>query len=290
MEKSIIVLVTGCSTGIGFAIAESMARSGHNVYAGMRNPKNSPALAELAHRENLPITILTMDVDSDASVKAAVAETLSHAGQIDVLVNNAGIASIGSVEEMPFTTYHAVMETNYFGSLRCIQAVLPGMRTRQSGCIINITSVSGKLYSPCFGAYAASKAATEAMSESLAGEVSQFGIRVVLVQPGVIDTPLVDKLEAVPEHTVYAGHARLKAYLRASASHHVMPAEVADAVLKIVSGETTAFRNPVGADGAPLLGWRASLADEEWIASGSLDEDTWASNMAQMGMDVRAFM
>ncbi len=287
-EKALNVLITGCSTGIGFATAELFARSGHNVYASMRNPKANPALSEIAHNENLPITILTMDVLDDKSVKTAITAAIQHAGQIDILINNAGIASVGSVEEMPIETFQSVMQTNFFGSLRCIQAVVAGMRKRRSGCIINVTSVAGKIYGPCFAAYVSSKAATEAMSESLASELAQFGIRVHVIQPGVIDTPLIDKLPGAPANTVYSNHARLEAYLKASAAHHVMPAEVAETILAVACGEQTAFRNPVGEDAAPLLAWRAGLSDEDWIAAGSIDEATWAGNMEQMGMDVMA--
>ncbi len=182
------------------------------------------------------------------------------------------------------------MQTIFFGVLRCIQAVLPVMRKRNDGHIINITSVSGKLYSPCFGAYTSSKAAVEALSESLAGEAGRFGIRVSVVEPGVIDTPIITKLDDRKVPSVYPGHKRIEAYLKASASHHVMPSEVAETVLAIANGEKTAFRNPVGADAEPLLNWRPSLSDEDWIASGSRDEDTWAAGMAQMGIDVKAFM
>jgi NAD(P)-dependent dehydrogenase (short-subunit alcohol dehydrogenase family) len=120
-----VILITGCSTGLGFATAELMARSGHTVYATMRNPQRAPELGQLAQRENLPITILTMDVDSDESVSAAVAEVLTQTEQIDVLVNNAGIGPLGPVEEALFTDFQAIMETNYFGVLRCVRAVFP---------------------------------------------------------------------------------------------------------------------------------------------------------------------
>lgn len=228
-----------------------------------------------------------MDVDSDESVSAAVAEVLAQAGQIDVLINNAGIAPVGAVEEMPFEVIQQVMQTNYFGTVRCIQAVLPGMRHRQSGCIINVSSVAGEIHSGCFGAYCATKAAIEALSESLAGEVGRFGIRVALVQPGVIDTPLIDKADDVPTYTVYPTHARLKAYLAASVMSHVPASAVAEVIQAIAAGEQTAFRNPVGADAVPLLSWRASLSDEDWIAVGALDEETWIAGMVQIGMDVR---
>ena len=284
------VLISGCSTGIGYAIAETFARNGYNVYATMRNPQKSPALADLAKKENLPLTILTMDVDDDKSVKSAVQKVMDKAGQIDVLVNNAGIGILGSVEELPLELFQSTMQTNFFGALRCIQAVLPDMRKRNSGHVINITSVAGKLYSGCQSAYCASKAALEALSESLAGEVTQLGIKVAVVEPGVIDTPIITKQNDRKIQPLYPGHARLEAYLKASASHHVMPSEVAETILAIANGEKTTFRNPVGADAAPLLGYRASLSDEDWIASGGVDEETWIAGMAQMGMDVKAFM
>ena len=285
------ILITGCSTGIGFATAERMARSGHQVYATMRNPQRAPDLAKLAERDKLPITILPMDVDSDESVSAAVADVLARAGQIDVLVNNAGIGPVGSVEETPFETFQHVMQTNYFGTLRCIQAVLPGMRRQGNGCIINVSSVAGKIYSACFGAYCATKAAIEALSESLASEVAPFGIRVAVVQPGVIDTPLIEKADAPPVDTAYPTHARLVAYITASAAQLTSPAPlVADVVLTIASGEQTTFRNPVGPDASPLLGWRASLPDEDWIGVGSLDEETWIAGMGQLGVDVRPYL
>lgn len=285
-----IVLITGCSTGIGFATAETMARNGHTVYATMRNPQRAPELGQLARRDHLPIIILPMDVDSDESVKTAVAEVLAQAGRIDVLVNNAGIGSGGAVEETPMADFMAVMQTNYFGTVRCIQAVLPGMRQRRAGCIITISSVAGRLYSPFHSLYCASKAAVEALSECLAGEVGPLGIRVALVQPGVIDTPIIDKMAPIAAHTNYPNQARLLAYVTASRDNHVPATTVADVVLAITSGELTTFRNPVGLDAGPLLGWRGSLSDEDWIASAGIDDETWIEGMAPLGVDVRPYL
>lgn len=284
------ILITGCSTGIGFATAELMARNGHTVYATMRNPQRAPELAQLAQRDSLPITILPMDVDSDESVKATIADVLTQAGQIDVLINNAGIGPLGPVEEVPIVEFQAIMETNYFGVIRCIQAVLPGMRQRRSGCIINVSSVAGKLYSPYHSAYCASKAAVEALSESLAGEVGPLGIRVVVVQPGVIDTPIIDKMGEPLANTNYPNQIRLTAYLRASRENHVPASDVAYMIQAVALGEQSTFRNPVGADAAPLLGWRASLSDEDWIASAGMDEEAWIAGMAQLGADVRPYL
>ena len=137
------VLITGTSKGIGFEAALAFGRAGHVVYATMRHPAQSPELAETAAREALPITVSTMDVDSDESVSEGIARIQKDHGPIDVLVNNAGVERMGSVEELSLAEFRAVMETNYFGAIRCIQAVAPQMRQRQSGCILNVTSVAG---------------------------------------------------------------------------------------------------------------------------------------------------
>lgn len=128
------------------------------------------------------------------------------------------------------------------------------------------------------------------LSESLAGEVAQFGIKVSVVEPGVIGTTIITKPDDRKIESIYPGHIRMEAYLKASASHHVMPSKVATTVLAIGNGEKTTFRNPVGADAEPLLNWRASVSDEERIATGCVDEDTWAAGMEQMGMDVRIYL
>ena len=183
------VLITGTSTGIGLATALALGRAGHNVYATMRNPARAPELGERAAQERLPIKVSVMDVDSDSSVKTAMADIHKDAGHIDVLVNNAGVERNGSVEELALADFRAVMETNYFGALRCIQAVVPQMRQRKSGCVINVTSVAGRVASSPLAPYTASKFALEALSEALAQEMKTFNVRVAVVQPGIIDTP-----------------------------------------------------------------------------------------------------
>src|SRR5215510_6271124 len=164
------VLITGCSSGIGLATALTLARAGHNVYATMRRPDGAPALRETIGKEKLPISVLALDVDSDESVAGAVSAIHSQGAAIDVLVNNAGIERIGAIEELPFEAFRAAMETNYFGCLRCIRAWLPEMRQRRSGCIINVASVAGRIATPPFAPYTASKFALEALSEVLAQE------------------------------------------------------------------------------------------------------------------------
>src|SRR6188472_1884885 len=141
-----VILITGSSTGIGYAAAETLAQNGHIVYATMRNPEGAPQLQQLADDNHLPITILPMNVLDDQSVESAMNEVLLKEGKIDVLVNNAGIGSWGAVEELSMELFKADMETNFFGTLRCIKAVLPSMRKRKGGTIINVTSCAGKVY------------------------------------------------------------------------------------------------------------------------------------------------
>src|SRR5262249_20201498 len=140
-----VTIITGSSTGIGLATAIAMGRAGHIVYATMRTPEKAAELNSILSQEKLPVHILGLDVDQDHSVKTVVRQVLSEQGRIDVLVNNAGIAPVGHVEELPFSEFKNTMETNYFGALRCIQAVLPGMRKQKSGCIINVSSVAGRV-------------------------------------------------------------------------------------------------------------------------------------------------
>lgn len=285
-----IILITGSSTGIGYAAAELLGRKGHTVYASMRNPQLSPELQQLADKENLPITVLPMDVTNEQSVQEAVEFITAKEGHIDVLVNNAGIASWGAVEELSMDAFRADMETNYFGAISCIKAVLPSMRERKAGCIINVTSVAGKLYSNFHSTYCASKAALEAFSESLAQEVKPFNIQISLVEPEVIETPIFKKANTISADTLYPNIKRFFAFFAASIENHIPPSVVAEVINDIINGKRQKFRNPAGPTADGLLGWRLSLVDEEWIGSAAVDEETWVNNMAQMGLDVKKHM
>jgi NAD(P)-dependent dehydrogenase (short-subunit alcohol dehydrogenase family) len=152
-----------------------------------------------------------MDVDDDASVGKAVARLLAGSGRIDVLVNNAGISVTGSIEELPLAEFRPVMETNYFGALRCIQAVFPVMRERRSGHIVNVSSIQGRLVAPAYAPYGASKWALEATSEALALEVKAFGIRVSIVEPGFFSSAIWGKRREVPANTRYPHERRSNA-------------------------------------------------------------------------------
>ena len=173
-------LITGCSSGFGRATAIELKKRGHEVVATARQPET---LADLDVDERL-----ALDVTDDASVHAAVAA----AGVIDVLVNNAGFSVSGPVELVPMAEAHRIFETNVFGVVRMIQAVLPKMRARQSGLVINVSSVNGKVAPPLSGFYCATKHALEALSEALYYEVGHFGIRTVIIEPGFFKTGISD--------------------------------------------------------------------------------------------------
>lgn len=282
------VLVTGASRGIGLATALAFARAGHTVAGTMRNPAAAPELARAAAAERLAVSVFTMDVDDDASVQQAVRRIESELGPVEVLVNNAGIEGTGSVEEMALPVFRDVMETNYFGAIRCIQAVLPGMRARRSGCIANVTSISGRLASSPMGAYAASKFALEAVSECLAQEVKPFGIHVCVVEPGIIDTDMARHISVAGDASVYPNQRRMAALFTTALQHPTPPDVVADKLVEIADGGSWQFRHPVGPDAAPFLQWRASLSDEAWVEWGALDDDAWFARVkADFGMDAR---
>jgi len=283
------VLITGSSSGIGFATALAFGRAGHKVAATMRTPNAAPDLADIAAREKLTISVFSMDVDSDASVASGIDRVVNEAGPIDVLVNNAGIERTGSVEELPLSEFRAVMETNYFGALRCIKAVLPSMRQRASGCIINLASVAGRFANSPFAPYTASKFALEALSEALAQEVKPFNIHVAIVEPGIIDTPMARHVGVAQPVSAYPQQRRTAALFTAALKNPVQPSVVAEKIVEIAESNTWQLRHLVGPDAAPFVGWRQSMSDEQWIDLGALDDNAWYDRVkADFGIDARA--
>src|SRR5271167_2115973 len=240
------VLVTGTSSGIGLATAIVLGRAGHTVYATMRNTDRAPQLREMVAKEKLPVSILTMDVDSDESVAETASAVRSQAEFIEVLINNAGAERRGAIEELSLEEFRATMETNYFGAIRCIRAFLPEMRKRQSGCIINVTSVAGRIASSPLAPYTASKFALEALSEVLGQETKAFNIRVAIVQPGIIDTPMARRLEAPPGLSHYPQCRRVAGMFEASLANPTTPSLVAEKIREIIESRTWQLRHPVG--------------------------------------------
>jgi NAD(P)-dependent dehydrogenase (short-subunit alcohol dehydrogenase family) len=222
-------------------------------------------------------------------VKAGIDAIYREAKHLDVLVNNAGVEGNGSVEELPLETVRAVMETNFFGALRCIQAVVPDMRQRKSGCIINISSIAGRIANSPTGSYAASKFALEAISEALAQELISFNVRVAIVEPGIIDTAMARRIGKPAGPKVYPQQRRFADLFKASLKNPGQPSVVAEKVLEIIDSGTLQLRHPVGPDAEPLLAWRRSMTDEEWVALFGASDDVWYERLEHdFGMQIRS--
>lgn len=283
------VLITGSSRGIGLATALELGRAGHVVFATMRDPAASPDLSRTAEEEGLPIHVSRMDVDSGASVQEATERIREEHGPIDVLVNNAGTGEKGSIEELEIEHFRSVMETNYLGTVRCTRAVLPDMRERRSGCIVNLSSIAGRLAFSPLGSYTASKFAVEAFSEVLAQEVAVFGIRVAIVQPDVIATDLA-RVPAVDRGTsLYPHERRVANMFTAALSDPTPPSAVAEVIRGIVEGDGERLRHPVGPTAASMLQWRSQMTGDDWVAWwGVADDDDWYDAFERdLGMDIR---
>jgi NAD(P)-dependent dehydrogenase (short-subunit alcohol dehydrogenase family) len=248
-----VALVTGASSGFGLLTAAALARAGFTVLATMRDVSKLEALqAELLRLAGAKaqVDIIGMDVSCEASVEAGVKEALAKHDRIDVLINNAGFAVGGFVEDVPLTEWRRQMDTNFFGLVAVTKAVLPAMRAQRSGCIINLSSISGRTGFPGYAPYAASKFAVEGFSESLRMEVAPFGIRVVLVEPGAYRTGIWSKGLAALSRTPGSAYAEaLEAvlrYTRATAEQAPDAQHVADRIVRIARTARPRLRYAMG--------------------------------------------
>ena len=284
-----VSLVTGASTGIGFATALRLAQEGHQVHASVRSEASGQALLDAAG--DLDLSLVVMDVDHDDSVTAALEALLAATGGVDVLVNNAGIAIGHAVEDTPLADFERVMNTNVWGTLRCIQALLPSMRERRSGHILNVTSTAGRVAVAGQSAYTMSKFAAEALTESLAAEVAPFGIHVSAIEPGVIETPIFEKALADPEDptTPYVGGRRIgEFYIYSLLNDPATPDLVAAVIWQAITADEPKLRYLAGADAKALVAHRDELSDEEWITrQADPDDNRWRAWIKDItGVDI----
>lgn len=268
MTASTIALVTGASSGIGRAAALALAAAGYRTYAGARRPE---ALADLAAHG---LHSLELDVTDEAALARAVEAIESEHGAVGVLVNNAGYSEMGPIEEVPIERARRQFETNVFGLVRLCQLVLPGMRRSGGGRIINIGSMGGEFTAPFGGIYHASKYAVEAISDALRFEVQPFGVDVVLIQPGVVQTPLADATLAMlrsPHEGAYAAQlASFRRFLEANSAPEpadlLLPEAVAQVIVEAATAAQPETRYKVGADAVQICAMRHSMSDREWDA------------------------
>ena len=285
------VLITGTSTGIGLATALRFARAGYRTWATMRDLARAGPLREARESEGLDLELLRLDVTDQPSIDDAMAEALP--GGLDALVNNAGWAGGAPLEIVPEEQHRAMFDANYFGAVRMAQAVLPHMRERRSGVIVNVTSIAGRIAMPNQVPYTASKWALEGASEALAHEVRRFGVRVKIVEPGVIMTSIFENAKAQTQFDRSSPYVDLmrrngKFY---SAGHRANqpPEIVADAIFDAVESDSDRLRYVVGADAESLLRGRQAMRDEDWVAmGGDLGDDEYnAEFRARFGIELR---
>jgi NAD(P)-dependent dehydrogenase (short-subunit alcohol dehydrogenase family) len=264
-----VAVVTGSSSGIGFEIALTLARNGFQTYATMRNLAKSENIKSIASKENLPIHIEQLDVIDNNSVTNAIQAIVSKADRIDVLVNNAGYALAGAFEDLAIEEIKAQYETNFFGLIRTTQAVLPIMRKQKSGTIVNISSGAGRFGYPTGSAYVSTKFAVEGLSESMAYELEPLGIKVILVEPGVIKTNIANGMViAKKSQNSNSPYSQIMQKMSTSFEHMLengsSPDLVAKVVLQAVTSENPSLRYLAGKDVEMWVEAKRNMSDDEF--------------------------
>jgi short-subunit dehydrogenase len=264
-----VAVITGSSSGIGYETSLLLARNQFTTYATMRNMSKSDRLQVIASREKIPLRVTQLDVNNDSSVTNAIDDIIKENGRIDILVNNAGYDLFGSLEESSLEEIKQQFETNVFGVIRTTKAVIPTMRKRGSGTIVNISSVGGIIgLLPFTTAYHASKFAVEGFTESLRQELADFNINIILIEPGSISSNFMENIKtakgfdsnkspyAKMVKQVLQGFESISAY----SSH---PSKVAHTILNVVNSPSPELRNPVGKDAESIFRARNELSDRE---------------------------
>jgi short-subunit dehydrogenase len=268
-----VALITGASSGIGFETSLTLARNEFRTFATMRNLSKSRKIREIAKKERLPLTVIPLDVNDNASIRTAIQNILVEAKRIDVVINNAGYGLFGAVEDLSMDKIIDQFETNFFGVVRVVKSVLPIMRNQHSGTIINISSMVGRVAMPLNSVYVASKFALEGFSESIRHELSKFGINVILIEPGIVRTGFFNNLQKSKNEAAKSPYSallkrRLSRFKSVSESNSSSPSQVAKAILKALQSKSSNFRYIVGEDAIIVLEKRKVLSDikfEKWI-------------------------
>ena len=270
-----VSVVTGANSGIGRATAIHLAEQGHHVVGTVREVARATKLQAMAADHGVDVPLVELDVADDTSVEKGFAEIAERFGPVDVLVNNAGVGTNGTVEDTPTAAYLDVMNVNLCGAVRCLQQVLPSMRERRRGAIVNITSVAGRFASPAQAPYVASKWAFEGLSEELALELAPFGIRVVIIEPGVTKSAIFAKNVDTPDATgAYDTlYRRLFDFYAAGLANATDPFEVAALIHHAVTTDRPQLRYACSWGGLEIVDSRRGISDHDWVALGLIDDD-----------------
>jgi NAD(P)-dependent dehydrogenase (short-subunit alcohol dehydrogenase family) len=275
MPAAPVSVVTGANSGIGRATAIHLAGQGHEVYGTVRATAKAGKLGAMAAQAGVEVHLVELDVADDDSVRAGFEQILAAAGRVDHLVNNAGVGANEVAEECPPSLYLDAFNVNVVGAVRCVQAVLPQMRERGSGSIVNITSIAGRVAAIGQSPYFTSKFALEGWSEGLAQELAPFGIRVVIVEPGVTKSAIFAKNVDAPNSTgAYDAHyRRMFQFYAAGIAAATDPFEVAAIIHEAITSPEPQLRYAVGWGGRELIEGRAGVADSDWVALGAIPDD-----------------
>lgn len=271
-----IAVVTGANSGIGRATAIHLAGQGYAVYGTVRSRDKADKLKVMAERSGVGVNLVELDVASDQSVADGFARLFAETdGVVDVLVNNAGVGGNAVAEECPPQMYLDIMNINLCGAVRCQQQVLPGMRARRRGAIVNITSVVGRFAALAQSPYVASKWALEGVSEELAQEVARFGIRVAIIEPGVTKSAIFAKnVDAPNQSGAYdMAYRRMFQMYAAGLAHATDPFEVGKVIHHAITTDQPQLRYACSWGGHELVDGRAAMSDEEWVALGAIADD-----------------
>ena len=271
-----VAVVTGANSGIGRATALHLAQQGYRVFGTVRSIEKAGKLQSRATELGITVELIEMDVADDASVQRGFADIFRTTDRVDVLVNNAGIGGNGVVEESTPQMYHDAFNVNVVGAIRCTQQVLPKMRARKSGTIVNITSVVGKFAAVAQAPYVASKWAFEGVSEELAQEVAPFGIRVVIIEPGVTKSSIFAKnIDAPNQSGAYDAHYRRMFAFYAAGITNATPAEdVGILIHHAITTDTPQLRYACSWAGPEIVAGRAKQSDTEWVSMAASENDS----------------
>ena len=264
-----VALITGCSSGIGYETALILARNGYRTFATMRNAKKSNSLLRTTEEEKLPLEVIELDINDGMSIEKAVSQVKNEEKRIDILINNAGYGLVGFFEDLSLDEIRDQFETNFFGVLNITKKIIPVMRSQKRGTIINISSGAGQVGFPGISAYVSTKFAIEGFSESLTYELSPFGIKVIIIEPGVIKTNffgncIISEQSAKTESPYSRSLEKLQKDINMMQEHATSPAEVAKMILQVLRTDEPKQRYIIGNDVAMILEAKKNLSDIEF--------------------------
>ena len=275
MKRNKTALVTGCSSGIGYSTCLLLARNNFKVYGTVRNLSKAKKIQEAIDKEKIPMKIILLDVNDSESIQNAIRDILYDSRKIDVRINNAGYGMFGPIEDITTEDVKLQFETNFFGVIRLIKEIVPIMRKQGNGTIVNISSMVGRFGVPLNAAYVSSKFAIEGLSESISYELAEFGIKIIVIEPGVVQTNFFNNLKINGLDTSSPYYELMKkrvSFLKiAMKNSPTSSSQVANTILDALNSKRPEFRYVIGIDAKNSIQKKDSLSDKKfmkWVSDG----------------------